>query len=559
MLATRGVKPEEKDDYLEPKLRNLLPKADLMKDIGKAVKRIMQAIENDEKICIFGDYDVDGSTSTAMWILFFEKLGIKANYYIPDRLKEGYGPNCNAIEKIAKNGVKLLISVDCGTTAFEPFEKAKLSGMDVVIIDHHQSGETLPNCVACVNPNRSDEISIGHEMKSLCACGVSFFVIMAINAELKKQNKNIDLMHFTPLVGFATVCDVMNLTSLNRAFIKTGISVLQKDKSFNLCELLQINNEAKFKHQPTNGLQNGQINITAYSFGFLLGPMVNAGGRIGNSSLGVELMIEKDKNNARIMAEKLFQLNEERKEMETNALYELVDKKEEIKKQIQENGYIMLYSKDWHEGIIGLMASRIKEKYFYPVFIGAQTDEGIVKFSSRSVDGVDVGQIILEAKDANLLIAGGGHKLAGGMSCEVEKIAELKEFLKKKVKKVADINFATRTIRYDVALSLGGLTMELLEKISKFEPFGIGNEKPIFLIRDVFVKHADVIKDKHVSLSIMDEENFERAICFNCIDNEIGKFLLSSKGKTITLIVSADIAEWKGQNRKNIRIENVVI
>lgn len=559
LLASRNIKLNEKNNFLEPKLKNLLPTADTMKDISSATERIIKAINDKEKICIFGDYDVDGSTSVAMWILFLEKLGIQANYYIPDRISEGYGPNCSAIEKIAKNNVKLLISVDCGTNAFEPFEKAILLGMDVIIIDHHQSSEVLPQCIACVNPNRFDETNIKDEMKHLCACGVSFFVIMSINSKLRESNRNVDLMQFTPLVAFATICDVMKLTTLNRAFIKTGINVLQNNKElFNLYELVNINNNFQKSNAVTQKVQL-QKNITAYSFGFLLGPLINAGGRIGNSSLGVELMIEKNKQTAKIIAEKLFTLNEERKNIETETLHELSTKKNDIMKQIKEYGYIMLYSEKWHEGVIGLIASRLKDKYFYPVFAGTKTSDGNIKFSARSVDNVDIGEIIIQAREQELIITGGGHKLAGGLSCNKEKIIELKQFLKEKIKINADNYFTDKTIKYDVVLSLSGLTDEILEKISKFGPFGSGNPKPMFLIQDVLVEHVDIIKDKHILLSISDNEKVERAICFNVAGTEFGNFLLSSKNSLITVIATAELDEWNGQRRKSIKIEDAIL
>ena len=561
LLASRNIKLSEKNNFLEPKLKNLLPTADTMKDISSATERIIKAINGKEKICIFGDYDVDGSTSTAMWILFLEKLGIQANYYIPDRISEGYGPNCHAIEEIAKNKVKLLISVDCGTTAFEPFEKASSLGMDVIIIDHHQSSEVLPQCIACINPNRFDEINIKDEMKHLCACGVSFFVIMLINSKLRENNRNVNLMQFTPLVAFATICDVMKLTPLNRAFVKTGINVLQNNKElFNLDELININNSIKIQKNSTIAQKTqSQKNITAYSFGFLLGPIINAGGRIGKSSLGVELMIEKNKQTAKIIAEKLFNLNEERKNIETEALHELSAKKNDILKQIRENGYIMLYSEKWHEGVIGLIASRLKDKYFYPVFAGTKTSDGNMKFSVRSVDNVDIGEIIIQAREQELIITGGGHKLAGGLSCNKEKISKLKQFLKEKIKINADNYFTDKTIKYDTAISLGGLTNEILEKISKFGPFGPGNPKPIFLIQDVLIEHVDIIKDKHILLSLSDNENVERAICFNGIGTEFGNFLLSSKGNLITVIATAELDEWNGQKRKSIKIEDAIL
>ena len=327
----------------------MLPEIGILKDTDKAVARILKAIEKKENICVFGDYDVDGSTATAMLILFFRELGLDVEYYIPDRIDEGYGPNVKAMEKIAKNNT-LLICVDCGVNAFEPLEKAKELGLDVVIFDHHKSAEKLPECVACVNPNRIDEENLSNDLHCLCACGVSFLFLMALNKKMKNNNSNVDLMQFVPLVAFATICDVMNLTNLNRAFIKTGISVLENGYDFNLKKLLVAVENDKNREKPSRNKKENALNV--HTFGFLLGPMINAGGRIGKSSLGVELMIEEDADTAQAVAERLYYLNEERKEVEGEVLQDLSFRDAEIREQIEKQGIIVLYSKDWHEGVI---------------------------------------------------------------------------------------------------------------------------------------------------------------------------------------------------------------
>ena len=555
LFASRNIKISDKDNFLNPKLKNLLPQIGVLKDTDIAVNRILEAIKNNEKICIFGDYDVDGTTSTSMLILFLEQLGVIANYYIPDRISEGYGPNENAFEKIAKNNVKLIICVDCGSTAFEPLKKVKELGVDVIVIDHHKTDEVLPECVALINPNRFDETEIPNELHHLCACGVSFLVLMALSYRLKQQNKTINLMQFIPLVAFATICDVMNLTNLNRAFIKTGINVLQKNKSFNLHELIKIAEASR----PQNNTKFKNIELNAYTFGFLLGPMINAGGRIGNASLGVEMMIEKNKQVAQVIAQKLFDLNEERKEIENNVLEELKYQTENIKKQIEKQGFILLHSTEWHEGVIGLVASRLKEKFYYPVLAGSETVDGNIKLSCRSINGIDIGDIILQAKSKNLIINGGGHKLAGGITCNKDKLDDLIKFLTEKIKLNADINYQNKTEQYDVALTLNGLNLDLVEKVLQFEPFGIGNPKPIFLIQDVIIIQANIIKEKHISVILKDTEITQKAICFNCIGNELGKFLLSASGKKVSLLVTTDLSNFNNKPQISIKIEDAII
>ncbi len=555
ILASRGVEPSSKSDFLQPKLKNLLPEIGILKDTNKAVARILTAIEKKESVCVFGDYDVDGLTSTAMLILFFKELGLDVEYYIPDRIDEGYGPNVKAMEKIAKNNT-LLICVDCGVNAFEPLEKAKELGLDVVVFDHHKSAEKLPECVACVNPNRIDEESLPNDLHCLCACGVSFLFLMALNKELKNHGSDVDLMQFVPLVAFATICDVMNLTNLNRAFIKTGINVLEKGYDFNLKKLLvAVENDKNRNNAPRHKKTE---NLDIHTFGFLLGPMVNAGGRIGKSSLGVELMIEEDADNAQAIAERLYYLNEERKEVEGDAVQELSFQDDEIQKQIDEQGIIVLYSKDWHEGVIGLIASRIKEKYHYPVIAGTELSDGTIKFSARSVDGVDIGAIVLKAVEQGILLNGGGHKAAAGLTCETAKIKNFIDFLKEQVKVKADKSFTNKTIEYDVAISLNGLGITLVENILQLEPFGVGNSEPVFLLQDVIVNWTKVVNDRHVVLSIEDSSRNCSAICFNCLDNELGKFLLSAKNQVISLIATVGISEFKGQKRTNIKIKDAI-
>ena len=608
LLASRGIKYEDKDSFLWPKLKNLLPKVGILKDTNKAVDRILQAILNQENIYIFGDYDVDGLTSTTMLVLFLKKFCANVKYYIPNRIVDGYGPNCELMEKIANDNAKVLICVDCGIVAFEALKKAKLLGLDVIVLDHHKSADTMPECVACVDPNRIDETDIPYELHSLCACGVSFLFLIALCRLLKEHEqtqlqrnktiennccyennnteinniisnsvKSIDLMHFTPLVAFATICDVMNLTALNRAFVKTGLNVLHKEKSFNLHELLKIASSSS--SSPSSSLQsssspscpslpndssstsnnNNAVNFTAYTFGFLLGPIINAGGRIGDPALGVELMLSRNIQKTSILAEKLCCLNNERKSMEATVLHEVyTTQNNEIQKQINEQGFILLNSKNWHEGIIGLIASRLKEKYFYPAIIGTELENQTIKFSSRSVDGVDIGEIILQAYDKNLLINGGGHKLAGGFTCEISKVEKLQQFFKKKIKINADKNFINKTITYDIAISLGGINFDLLEKITNFAPFGVGNEKIIFLLQDVKICSINVLRDKHISIIIADKNKTGRAVCFNCIGTELGDFLLSSKNKTVSFITSIDIGEYKQHKTINIVVTDAI-
>ena len=561
LLASRGIKVEEKQNFFEPKLRNLLPNPEIIKDIDKASDRIIKAIGNKEKICIYGDYDVDGTTSTSMLLLWFQQLGLTADYYIPDRLTEGYGANIGAIEKISSAKVQLIIFVDCGITAIEPIAKTKELGIDVVVLDHHKSGDELPDCIANVDANRTDEEELPNDLHCLCACGISFITLMHCSKLLKEKNlPTPDLMQFTPLVAFATICDVMELTPLNRAFVKTGLSVLDKNKSkkpFNLHTLFEVNEKAKMivkqqYNQQTQTIQN--IKITPTTFGFTLGPMVNAGGRIGKSDLGVQLLTESNNATALAIAEELQQLNEERKNIEAQALEDARRKKDEIQNQIEKQGFILLYSTEWHEGVIGLVASRIKDKYYYPTIIGSENEDDIIKFSCRSVEGVDIGAVILEAVEQGILINGGGHEMAGGFSCKKENIDKLIEFITSKIKDKSQEQFNCKTIYYETKLSLGGLSIDFVSLISKLEPYGAGNPRPTFLIQDVKVVDVKVIKDKHIMLILADEETTKTAFSFNSVGSDFGNYLLSAKGKILNILATADISEYQHQPSVIIKI-----
>ena len=597
LFAVAGVDVEDVDDFINPKLRNLLPPVNSLKEMSNACNRIIKAIISNEKICIYGDYDVDGTTSVSLLLLWLKEIGVEAEYYIPERIKEGYGANSDAVKKLADDGVKLIIFVDCGATANNELLLAKQLGVDVIVLDHHKSSDELPECVAHVNPNRFDENDIDDKLHHLCACGVVFLTLISCQKRIKDikdkyydnfdnqendnntdgQNCDVEddvfskkeleaiskieipnIMRFTPLVAFATICDVMQLTTLNRAFIRTGLAVLEKNKyddiaTFNLYTLLNM----YFSQQENKKQQD--IKMSSYHFGFVIGPMVNAGGRIGKSNLGVKLMTADDKDEAYDIANELYLLNNERKDIEQKALKDVFLNKKEIEKQIANNGFILVYSKQWHEGVIGLIASRVKEKYCYPTLAGSETEDGVIKFSGRSVNGVDIGALILQAKELKLIENGGGHEQACGFSILADKLGDFIDFMRSAVKPFADESYESRCIEYNTAISLSGLTIALLEKVAQFEPFGSGNPKPIFLIQDVIVVDVRVIKDKHISLIVKDDNTSGQVMAFNVIGNEIGDFLLSEKGKKISIFANANVDIWNGNKRVGITMLDVVV
>ena len=395
------------EKWLEPRLKSELPSPFILKDMSRAVKRIIDAFKYNQKIAIFGDYDVDGATSSALLYRTFQMFGVEAIIYIPDRIKEGYGPNISALDKLKNQGVDLLITVDCGTTSFEPINLANEQNVDVVVLDHHQSDIKLPKALALVNPNRLDETS---DLKYLCAAGVCFMYLVALNKKLrdlewfKKNNiQEPNILNFLDLASLGTVCDVVPLIGLNRAIVKQGLKIIKKRSNLGIKTLYDL---CKIDSQPTT-----------YDLGFALGPRINAGGRVGKSSHGVELLISEDPKKAYEIATALNKSNLERQSIEM-MLYEQIDL--EVKK-FHNHPVLVMSGNHWHEGVIGIIASKIKDKYNKPtILISVNQKKG--KGSARSIVGFDIGCQIIKAVQSNILEKGGGHKMAGGFTINEDKI-----------------------------------------------------------------------------------------------------------------------------------------
>lgn len=555
LLTTRGFtiankNIEDVENFLNPKIKNLLPDPFLLKDMQKAVEKVANSIEKNEKILIFADYDVDGATSSSLLYNYFTEIGYKnAKYHIPDRFLEGYGPNEKTFRLYEKQGFNLIITLDCGTSANQVIDAFEGSKTSIIVIDHHLSLSSLPKAYAIVNPNRLDEDG---KLCNLATCGLCFLFLVALNRLLRnngffKKIKEPNLMNYLDLVSLGTVCDVMHLDILNRSFVKCGLNNFAKNNLGlqGLIDVSNINNK-----------------VSSYHLGFILGPRINAGGRLGFSMLGADLLCAKNKEDANEISKNLNALNIQRQEIEKNALDEA---KNLSNNQIQNSKAIILYSPNWHQGVIGIIASRIKDEHNLPTFIGSLKD-GIIKFSARSVYGIDIGSLIFEAGVNDLIVTGGGHKMAGGVSVKEEKIEEFTNFIKEKIANKFQNSFFEKITQIDVPISLAGINEKLVENLNLLEPFGAGNLEPKFLITNVKITKPKIISNKHISFlltntlkgEVEDGKNFTPSITFNCVETELGNFILSASSYNNYGLIGK-IQKNNYSSAVQIKVEDVIL
>lgn len=557
LLAAREISLDEIENFLEPKIKTSLPDPFELSGMDVAVDHVIAAILQNKKITIFADYDVDGATSAATLKRFFREVGVDVGIYIPDRVLEGYGPNSQALLNLKKAGTDLVITLDCGTVAFKPLEDAAAAGLDIIVIDHHLGVLEKPKSIAVINPNLLDE-KFPH--KNLCAAGVTFLFVVAINKKLREQNfyaqkKEPNLLHLLDLVALGTVCDVMSLTGLNRAFVTSGLKILKQRKNLGLREICDL---AGLDEEPS-----------AYHLGFVLGPRINAGGRVGKSDLGARILSSENEEEVKAIAQQLEEFNKQRKDIEIQVLDEAVKALESGANGFSKNdSVIFAVSKNWHQGVIGIVASRLKDLYGKPVAVIALDDEGKKgKASCRSISGIDFGAEILNARLNGLLLEGGGHAMAGGFSVAPEKILELHKFFCEKFgEKVAELS-AQNLAHYDIALDLPQVNLELLKELAKLEPFGVGNARPKFLLRDVVKVKANLIgkTGEHISaiFSAKSAVGFSgniSAVAFRSANNPLAAILLDPKyNKPLRLVGTLSINSWMSVEKVQMIIEDIVI
>ena len=545
LISIRKIKKEEVKFFLEPQIKNILPNPYILKDMDKAVERAEKAILQKEKIGIFGDYDVDGATSTAILGKYFELLNIPFEIYIPDRKDEGFGPNEKGFSKFINLGVNLIFTVDCGTLSYEPMEFAKKKNIDVIILDHHQSETKLPSAYAIVNPNRFDDRS---ELNYLCAAGVCFMFLIALNKRLRDQkwflNNSVmepELMNILDLVSLGTVCDVVPLIGLNRAIVHQGLKILKRNKNLGLKTLIQVSN-----------IEN---NITSYHLGYILGPRINAGGRVGKSTHGANLLLNNNAKDTFKLAVDLNLYNKERQILESELLKKILNT--EYKNSV--DPVIILYGENWHEGIIGIIAARLKEKYNKPAIV-ISINKGLGKGSGRSIHGFDLGSTIIGAVQSGLLTKGGGHKMAAGFTIDASKIDEFKEFVFRRFKSI-NINLEEKKNYYfDAEISPSAVNNDFFEKINILAPFGSGNPEPRFIIRGVKLVNSKIVGEKHIKIVLVGSDSTTlKAISFNSVETELGSYLMKKNMKPFDIAGKLSLNEWRGQRNVEFIIDDISV
>ena len=511
LLILRGVNNESLSNFLNPNINKDLPNPFLLKDMNYSIDRVIKAIINNEVIGIIADYDVDGSTSASILFKFLSHFKIKIILKTPNRLAEGYGPNIRIMDELYNEKVNLIFTLDCGTSSFDIIDKDKYNEIDIIIIDHHLSETTLPNVFSIINPNRFDEKD---KFKDMAAVGVTFLFLMGLRKKLREQNffnKKIiqpNLLSYLDLVALGTVCDVVKLNSYNRMFVKLGLNVIKLRKNLGITQLIDNSN---FYSIPT-----------ATDLGYIIGPQLNAASRIGDSSLPLKILTSNNIVEIESISRKLILLNEKRKLIE-NIIYEEA-LSQAIKQKKQK--YILVYGKDWHKGVLGIVASRLIAKFNKPAIV-ISFNNLIGTGSARSIINIDIGSIILNAKNKNLLLKGGGHVMAAGLQINFGLLNEFKLFLTQNFKHFSPSIFK-KIEKFDSTLSVNEISNELLELIEQIEPFGNGNPEPKFIINDLIINHVKIIKAKHILVFFQNDSLSNlRAICFNCMGSDLGEHLLN--------------------------------
>ncbi len=565
ILVGRGVGLEEVEAYLNPTLKDSMPDPAHLRDMDKAVARLLQAVEKKETIGIFGDYDVDGATSSALLLRYFRALGMEAHAYIPDRQKEGYGPNIQGMRALKAQGCSLILTVDCGALAYEPLAQAKAEGLEVIVLDHHMGAAELPEAVAVVNPNRLDETS---PLTYLAAVGVVFMTLVALNRALKehhaspnrhprgsgdpypqtgvmdsrlrgndkeaRQGYRPNLISFLDLVALGTICDVVPLVGLNRAFVTQGLKILA---TRNNTGLRLLSDHARISEAPG-----------AYHCGFILGPRINAGGRVGRAGLGMELLSGEEETMLAAIAAELSAYNEQRRAIEEQVLEEATAQAE----RQSNHAMLMVAGEGWHEGVIGIVAGRLKERFDRPAAVLALS-RGIAKGSARSVPGVDLGAAVIAARAQGLLLAGGGHAMAAGFSLQQAHIPDLHAFFESRMREDVASYLSERHLSLDGCVSPAALTVELARELQRAAPYGMGNPTPRIAVTGARIVKLDILKEQHLRLIL---EGGAKAMAFRAVGSPLGDFLMKSGARRVHLAGSLKLDTWQGREQVSFHIDD---
>ncbi|CAN5263621.1 single-stranded-DNA-specific exonuclease RecJ [soil metagenome] len=549
IIAGRGIDIDAVDDFLDPTIRKLMPDPLTVTEMEAAARRIADAATRGEKVAIFGDYDVDGATSAALLTWHLRHCGLDPLIHIPDRIFEGYGPNVEAVRGLANKGATLLVTVDCGTTSIEPLAEAKKLGMDVVVIDHHQCGDELPVVDALVNPNRLDDLSgLGH----LAAVGLVFVTLVAVNRELRARNfwsdvrpepNLLDVLHH---VALGTVADVASLTGLNRAFVAKGLIALRRRDHVGHTALMDV---ARLSGPPE-----------AWHLGFMLGPRINACGRIGRADLGVRLLLEGDVSEAARIAAELDRLNTERRVIEQMAEAQAEAEALASLGLDDKGSVIVTASEGWHPGVVGLVASRLKEKFSRPAFAIALEPGGIGTGSGRSIPGVDLGRVVREAVNEGILLKGGGHAMAAGITLKKDRLAEFRAFVESALAAtVADARHANELF-IDGAVSARAVTTDFVNTMNRAGPYGAGNPEPLIALPSHQLVYADEVGQAHLRLRFKSGDgSIVNGIAFRSIGQKLGNALIENRGQMLHVAGSLTVDRWQGSERVQMRVTDVAV
>jgi len=547
LLLARGVPHDDVERHRNPSLRAFLPDPSAFRDMDQAAERLAQAIVTGETLTVYGDYDVDGATSAALLIRLLRMLGHPARYYIPDRLLEGYGPSGEALVRLGQEGSSLIVTVDCGAMAFEALEMAHAAGIDVIVVDHHKCAPELPRAMALVNPNRLDEDDLAAAHGHLAAVGVAFLLAVATVRVLRQRSffadrPEPDLFSLLDLVALGTVADVAALHGLNRALVAQGLKVMAQRQNTGMAALIDA---SRLNRAPT-----------CSDLGFALGPRINAGGRVGEATLGVRLLTTEDPEEARVIAAQLSQLNEERRAIEA-----AVQEAAEAQLESQHNrAVVLLAGAGWHPGVIGIVAGRIKEKSGRPaIVIALDADEhGHGKGSGRSIAGVDLGAAIIAAREAGLLVAGGGHAMAAGLTVAPDRLSALAEFLDERLGAAVIAAQAGQSLQLDLAVAPGGLVPPLVETLESAGPYGMGWPGPRVAVGPVRLVKADLVGKDHVRLIVRGDDGASfKAVAFRQAETELGQALLNrAQGRRFWLAGRAKIDDWGSRPSAELHVDD---
>jgi single-stranded-DNA-specific exonuclease len=549
VIAGRGIDIDAVDDFLDPTIRKLMPDPFTVTQMEAAASRISDAVARREKVAIFGDYDVDGATSAALLTWHLRHCGLDPLIHIPDRIFEGYGPNVEAIRGLADKGAKLLVTVDCGTTSLEPLAEAKRLGMDVVVIDHHQCGDELPVVDALVNPNRPDDLSgLGH----LAAVGLVFVTLVAVNRELRKRNfwsaemPEPDLLGVLHHVALGTVADVAPLLGLNRAFVAKGLIAMRRRDHVGHTALMDV---ARLNGPPE-----------AWHLGFMLGPRINAGGRIGRADLGVRLLLEGDISEAARIAAELDRLNTERRVIEQMAEAQ-AEAEAMASLGLEDKGAVIVTaSEGWHPGVVGLVASRLKEKFGRPAFAIALEPGGLGTGSGRSITGVDLGKAVRHAVQDGVLMKGGGHAMAAGVTLKKERLAEFRAYIEAAL--ATDVAEARHVneLFIDGAVSARAVTTDLVNTLNRAGPFGSANPEPLIALPSHQLVYADEVGQAHLRVRFKSGDGaMVNGIAFRSVGQKLGNALLENRGQPLHVAGSLTVDRWQGAERVQLRVTDVAV